>query len=169
MTFRNLYRKTAIALAVTGALAGGQVIANDTDTLTVTAGVDATCDITSVEVLNFGTLDLVNDATSSADITWVCTNGFDTTIALNGGGTSNINNRNMVGASNGDSLVYQLYTDAGLGTVFGDGANGSTVPANGAGFGNAQTTTVHGQVLASDAENVSADTYNDNVTVTITF
>ena len=71
MTFRNLYRKTAIALAVTGALAGGQVIANDTDTLTVTAVVDATCDITNVEVLNFGTLDLVNDATSSADITWV--------------------------------------------------------------------------------------------------
>ena len=136
MTFRNLYRKTAIALAVTGALAGGQVIADDTDTLTVTAVVDATCDITSVEVLNFGTLDLVNDATSTADITWVCTNGFDTTIALNGGGTSNINNRNMVGASNGDSLVYQLYTDAGLGTVFGDGVNGgSTVPASGAGFG----------------------------------
>ena len=169
MTFRNLYRKTAIALAVTGALSGGQVIADDTDTLTVTAVVDATCDITNVEVLNFGTLDLVNDATSSAEITWVCTNGFDTTIALNGGRTGNINNRNMLGSANNDDLVYQLYTDAALGTVFGDGANGSTVPASGTGFGNPQTTTVHGEVLASDAQNVSADTYNDNVTVTITF
>ena len=169
MTFRNLYRKTAIALAVTGALAGGQVIADDTDTLTVTAVVDATCDITNVEVLNFGTLDLINDATSSADITWVCTNGYDTTIALNGGGTSSISNRNMVGAANGDTLVYQLYTDAGLGTVFGDGIDGSTVAASGAGFGNPQTTTVYGEVLASDAQDVQADTYNDNVTVTITF
>ncbi len=169
MTFRNQYRKTAIALAVTGALAGGQVIADDTDTLTVTAVVDATCDITNVEVLNFGTLDLINDATSSADITWVCTNGYDTTIALNGGGASDINNRNMVGSANGDNLVYQLYTDAGLGTVFGDDTDGSTVAASGAGFGNPQTTTVYGEVLASDAENVRADTYNDNVTVTITF
>jgi len=169
MTFRNLYRKTAIALAVTGALAGGQVIADDTDTLTVTAVVDATCDITNVEVLNFGTLDLINDATSSADITWVCTNGYDSTIALNGGGTSNITNRNMVGSVNNDNLVYQLYTDAGLGTVFGDGIDGSTVAASGAGFGNPQTTTVYGEVLASDAQDVQADTYNDNVTVTITF
>ena len=169
MTFRNLYRKTAVAMAVTGALAGGQVIADDTDDLTVTAVVEATCAITNVETLDFGTLDLVNDATSTADITWVCTNGFDTTIALNGGGTGNINNRNMVGSANGDSLVYQLYTDAGLGTVFGDGANGSTVPANGAGFGNPQTTTVHGEVLATDAQNVQADNYDDIVEVRIIF
>ncbi len=75
----------------------------------------------------------------------------------------------MVGSANGDSLVYQLYTDAGLGTVFGDGTDGSTVAASGAGFGSPQTTTVYGEVLANDAQDVQADTYNDNVTVTITF
>ncbi len=172
MTFRNLYRKSAIALAVTGALAGGQVIADDTDSLMVTAVVEATCTIQSVDVLDFGTLDLVTDVQQTADITWVCTNNFDTTISLDGGESNDIANRRMTGTANGDTIPYQLYTDntySAGGSVFGDGNIGNPVDVTGAGFGNPQTTTVYGELIATDAQNVQADDYDDDVTVTIAF
>jgi spore coat protein U-like protein len=103
-----------------------------------------------------------------------CTRGTGFTVSLNGGGGGNIAARRM--ASTGtpaEQLQYQLYTDAGRNTTFGDGTTGSTVGGTGAGMGVPQTqnVTVYGRVpdnAANQAAAVLAD-YTDSVTITVTY
>jgi spore coat protein U-like protein len=155
---RILVPASALALIV------GPISANETAQMTVQAVVAPACQLTAIEVLDFGLLDqaAVNDA--QADITWVCTAGHATTIELDGGGSGNILARTMSG-----SLPYQLYTDAGRSQVFGDGTNGSVVAVNGAGYASPATVTVYGRVTQADAAAASGGNYNDTINVTIFF
>jgi len=65
-----------------------------------------------------------------------------------------------------NTLEYNLYTDAGRTTVWGDGT-ASSVTAAGTGSGAQQSLTVYGRIPAS--QSVPAGSYSDTVTATINF
>jgi len=148
--------------------------ATDSATFEVRATVAEVCVIDSAADLDFGTItpNAAAEYTASGDVEWRCTNGTAADLSLDGGTTtSDITARAMDGASGASDLTYQLFTDAAFANVFGDGTNGDVASGTGAGMAaaNAQSTTVYGRVLDTDAVNADPDTYADTVTVTLTF
>lgn len=159
------WRRVCTFGLLVGVLAG-PAVADDTGTMNVTANVAPSCQLNAVGTMAFGTLDQANNNDAQADITWVCTIGFNTTIVLDGGGSGSIGARAMGGAG---TLPYQLYTDSARTIVFGDGTTGSAVGVNGAGYGSPGTVTVYGQVTQANAAAAVAGNYTDAVGVTIIF
>lgn len=112
------------------------------------------------------------DSTSS--IVLRCSKGTPYTIKLNAETTSGstVTQRLMAPTTTGnpDILDYNLYTTATHTTIWGDGTSGTvTVTGTGNGVGAAQTIThtVYGQIPAG--QDVSPDTYNDTISVTVEF
>lgn len=96
------------------------------------------------------------------------------TIALSPGGSGSFRPRLM--SSGSARLQYNLYTDAGLTAIWGDGSGGSrtvtaTIMASCNRGGNRcrgqQTTAVYGSIPAG--QNVAAGSYADTITVTVTY
>lgn len=148
--------------------------ATTTGMLTVQAQVAKNC-LVSSPTLNFGTYNPGGGAVSqSATISVRCTKNTGFTVALNGGQAANINARKMKSTSTpAETLDYQLFTNAGLTTVFGDGTTGSTAPGTGLGMAalNAINVTVYGQ-LPDTAVNQGAAVltdYTDSVTITVAY
>jgi spore coat protein U domain-containing protein, fimbrial subunit CupE1/2/3/6 len=159
-----LYRRSLLVAA--GVLLSSAALADQSATMTVQANVLASCELSSVPTIDFGNLDPTTDNLTQGDITWVCTNGYDTVIKLDGGGSANILARTMGGAG---TLPYQLYTDASRTQVFGDDVNGSSAAVSGVGYASPGTVAVYGRVLQADAATAVAGAYSDTVNVTIVF
>ena len=158
---KRTLKRTRVALAVAALAGSGAVTAADTDTLTVTASVQPTCAIETVNNLAFG--DVLFDADTDQDTTIdVFCNTATGTLTLDGGTNGALAGRLMSDGTN--TLPYQLYTDAARTTVFGDGTGGTdTVSVTGS-----QTVTVYGRVTQSDAQAATPSAgYTDDVTVTI--
>jgi spore coat protein U-like protein len=139
-----------------------------------------TCSVTSSAVA-FGTYDpslgTPYDSTGTVAVTCSLTKpdtvlvGF--TIAITQGASGAYSNRTLIaGASN---LVYNIYTDPGHTSVWGDGSGGSNL-LNGSvglghGLGNNGTDTVnytsYGRITAG--QDVLPGTYMDLLTVTVTY
>ncbi len=140
--------------------------ATATGTLGVSLTVAATCTISSVANVTFGTLTtLVAGATANGAFTMTCSNGvaYQTTIgtSVNASGVQ----RRMVGAVNTTSFInYNLFSDAARTIAYptvGVGIAGS-------GTGAAQTTTIFGAIPAV-AVTPKNDIYSDTVTITVTY
>jgi spore coat protein U-like protein len=167
--FAPIAAATLLALGAASAHA-----ATTTGTLTVQAQVAKNCIVTS-PTLNFGTYNPGGGAIAqNATISVRCTKNTGFSVALNGGQAANINARKMKSTSTpAETLDYQLFTNAGLSTVFGDGTTGNT--AAGAGLGmapiNAVSVTVYGQLPDSTANQGAAvlTDYTDSVTITVTY
>jgi len=145
-------------------------VADDTGTLSVSATVPKVCKIDTVAAMGFGPVSATADTDSSANILWRCSKSSTTEIRLNAGGGPSIAAREMAsGAVN--KLGYQLYTDNGFGTVWGDGTDGSAVTVTGQGMGapSQQTTTIYGRVTSTQTAVAAEGAYLDSVTVTILF
>ncbi|HSN72952.1 MAG TPA: spore coat protein U domain-containing protein, partial [Steroidobacteraceae bacterium] len=71
----------------------------------------------------------------------------------------------------GGSLNYNLYTDAGFTTIWGDGTGGTgNQVGSGTGLGNSQAYTVYGQIPDSGTNLNSAEgDYADTVTVSVIY
>jgi spore coat protein U-like protein len=134
---------------------------------TVTANVVNNCNI-STTAMSFGSPSMLTSAvTSTSTISVQCTDGDAWELALNGGSTSgSVTAREMKGATYGSTVNYQLYTDSGRSTVWGDGTS-STSMVTGTGTGSAVSVTVYGKVPAQTTP--QPDTYSDTVTATISF
>jgi spore coat protein U-like protein len=155
-------------LAPALAQAAGNSVGN---TFQVQATIVSSCQVTGT-TLNFGnTIDALAaavplDATSTLTVT--CSNTTPYTVALNAGvnagGASNFSTRKMKSGSN--TLGYQLYTDTGRSTVWGDGTASSSTSA-GTGTGSAQTLTIYGRLPS--LANAVPGAYTDTVTVTVTY
>jgi spore coat protein U-like protein len=158
--------RSALAAAIACVLVSGIAVADDVANMTVMANVAPSCQLSSVPTIDFGTLDPLINNDAQGDITWVCTNGSNTVIRLDGGGAGDIGARAMAGAG---SLPYQLYTDNARTTVFGDGATGDTVPVAGVGYASPGNVTVYGRVAQADAAVAPNGNYSDTVQVTIVF
>ena len=158
-----------ISAAVLLAVAGTAAAVTKTDNMQVSATVAKNCFINAPD-LNLGTFEGDNNLTVNSTISVRCTSGTIFNVDLStGAGT--YANRTM---SNGtDTLSYNLYTDAGYTTVWGDGT-GTTGRGSGTGtgmaIGNAQSLIVYGRLLASaNTGAVGAGTYTDTITATITY
>jgi spore coat protein U-like protein len=134
----------------------------DTDILTVTATVLSACSL-SGGTLNFGTY--TSGQTSNLDvngtINYVNCSG-NLTFALDGGGSGNVNARQMNSGSS--RLNYQIYRNSTRSAVWGAGADAQGVTVIGTQSG---TVPVYGRIPASQV--VPDGTYTDTVNVTLTF
>src|SRR5215218_1286854 len=117
-----------------------------TDTFDVTLTIQAGCEVSAPNNLNFGTVTFLDTAlTTSADFSVRCTSGTNGTISLNGGigASGTVATRTMESGAN--VVNYSLYTTGTYTTIWGDGSSGtSTVAHNGTGSTN--TLTIYGQV-----------------------
>ncbi len=168
------FTRALVAITVLGA-APAFAATTITSSISVTASVSANCTFaaTPSTAVAFGTYDTLAGApTATGTIVARCTKNTAYTLALGvgAGAGASYTGRFMTGAVTSDLLGYNLFTTAGLATVFGDGTGAtSTVGGTGTGFGVAfnQTTNVFGRIPA--LQNVSADTYSDTVVVSLTY
>lgn len=173
----NKILKSALAattLIALSALGGTAYAATATSNLAVSASVTANCTIDASGGLAFGAYDPVvtnasTDLTGSGTINTTCTNGAAATITLGQGANADAGStdaapvRRMLSGTS-DYLSYQLYTDSGYATVWGNTAGtGAAVTGTGA----AVSTTVYGSVAAG--QNVASGSYSDTVVATVTF
>jgi spore coat protein U-like protein len=118
--------------------------------------------------VSFGSYDVFAGAPTdtTGTVSFTCTGNADVTITLSKGGSSTFNPRTLSGGT--DTLNYNLYKDGARTTIWGDGT-GSTATYTQAGVPNntAQNLTIYARIPA--AQDVSAGTYTDSVTVTLDF
>ncbi|MCX7770911.1 MAG: spore coat U domain-containing protein [Proteobacteria bacterium] len=127
-----------------------------------------TCNITNITPVNFGNYDVAlttpKDATGS--ITISCDKRAIVTISLNRGLYSqSFSYRNMKHTNLPDLLAYNLYTSAGMTTVWGDGSGGSSTVNIEVKNNRPSTAIIYGRIFPS--QNVSMGNYMDTVTITI--
>lgn len=134
-------------------------------------GAHAACHVTA-SPLSFGAYDVFDPLArpSAATLTVWCDPGqpADVTIGIGPSARSgSISTRQMQLVSGTDRLNYNLFTDASLTSVWGDGTAGASVvvPHVTHGSGNIPVT-VYGAIPAG--QDVSAGTYSDSVLVTVT-
>ena len=157
------------AMAVLAVSAQPALATDSTGDLSVTATITSNCAVSTTTVA-FGpidvTLNTAVDATGGISIT--CTNGVAWTAKANagtGGAGTSLTHRKMTGPA---KMSYDLYTDAGRTTKWGDGVTSGTGAFAGTGTGSAQDRTVYGRVRAGNT-GASAGNYSDTVTVTVTY
>ena len=131
----------------------------------------AACTVSATGV-NFGAYDVfvANPLDSTGTVTVTCDQAPppDVVISIGPSGTSGaFIPRQMRSASTPDRLNYNLFTNAGRSSVWGDGAPGtSTVFLKNVKKNRPAVTTIYGRIPAG--QNVSVGTYSDSLTVTIT-
>ena len=161
--------KLAIAGALLVASATAGAATTKTTTMTVSAAVAANCNVQAGN-LSFGTYDASAVKTGSADVTVRCSKNTLYAVKLSAGGGS-YGQRLLSDGTN--TLQYNLFTESGLGTVWGDGT-GSTKVVNGKGLGmsnsGAITHTVYGELPNSATnQDAPAGSYGDSITVTVEY
>ena len=159
----------ACLLTASNAFAGASP---QTTTFLVSATVGKSCIVTST-ALAFGTYDQLaaGAATGTSTVSLQCTNGAAAVIALNGGVNGTLAQRKMKDSVSLNLLNYQLYTTGGNATVWGDGT-GVTATQTYNSVNSTLTTpfTVYGTIPAAQNVAVStSNTYQDTITVTVTF
>jgi spore coat protein U-like protein len=130
---------------------------------TVTASVTSQCAV-SATTLNFGTVGLLlanTDLTST--LTVQCASGVAYQVGLDNGQNASGTTRRMTGP--GGLVSYELYRNSTRTQRWGATLNTDTVV--GSGNGNNQSLTVYGRVPPQTTP--TAGTYNDTITVTVTY
>nr|WP_230463626.1 spore coat U domain-containing protein [Burkholderia ubonensis] len=131
--------------------------------MTVTATVDATCQITTTP-LAFGTYTgAQTDATSTVSVT--CTNTTPYNVGLDAGLAPGATVTTRAMSITGASLPYSLFQDAGRTVNWGNTVGTDTVA--GTGNGSTQALTVYGRLAAGQL--VTPGAYTDTITATITY
>jgi spore coat protein U-like protein len=164
-------RANVLAPVVAGALlslAGNAWAATKTASFTVSANVLKNC-VISAGNLALGDFDGTNDLTSTSAVSVRCTNGTPYSVTLSTGASGSYANRTLTNGT--DTLVYNLYTDAGHTTIWGDNTGGSGhVVGAGTGFAAATALDVYGRLLASDNTGpVDAGVYTDTIVASIVY
>jgi spore coat protein U-like protein len=164
----RLSQRASLLLATATLLLGAASAhaGTDSDTMTVTATVIASCDITT-NPMAFGNYNPVSGTPLDAATTLGvhCTNGTAYEIAMNAGAGAGatIPSRRMTNGS--DTLTYSIYRDSNRSNVWGQ-TSGSNV-LTGTGTGASQTLNVYGRVPINQTSPAAA--YTDTITVTLTY
>lgn len=160
----------AAALVLSLGMSGSSYAATTTGTANINATIANTCAINSIT--SPGTAALtggVAPSQTSGTISLTCTSGDAEGIAINSGvngsgsGTSGIT-RNVKNGSN--SLGYQVYSNSGATTIWGDLAGTNTVTSTGTGAAQSFTFYVD---FNTPALTLPAGTYSDTLTVTLSY
>jgi spore coat protein U-like protein len=144
-----------------------------TTTIAVSATVTKNCSVGATAVAFGAYYPGTGPMSSNSTVTVKCTKGTTYTVSLDkgttGGGT--IAQRLMTDGAAGDTLQYNLFKDAAMTIVWGDGGGLSQTNAGiGAGMGTGQTFTAYGQLPDAGTNlNAPAATYNDTVTVSVAY
>jgi spore coat protein U-like protein len=170
--FTSLSLGASLTLGGALFLAGPADAATATDNIAVGATVTANCTI-AASPLAFGAYDpVVTNAsaplTGATSVAVTCTNGAPVTVTLGQGlhdatGTAAAPVRRMLSGTT-DFLAYNLFTDVGRGTVWG---NTLVTGVDSTGSGVSQTVDIFGTV--APGQNVVTGTYADTVVATVTF
>ena len=164
-----------LAAAVSGVAIAAAAFSAPASAATATAnlGVSATvtnnCTI-STAALAFGSYDpVVAHASTNLDgtgtVTVACTKGVAPTVGLGLGSNASGGTRRMTDGSS-NYLTYEMYSDAGRTTVWGD-SGGALYAPGAAPSKTARNFTVYGRIPAR--QNAFVGSYSDTITVTITF
>jgi spore coat protein U domain-containing protein, fimbrial subunit CupE1/2/3/6 len=145
--------------------------------LSVTASVAAKCIVSSTSVVAFGAYDpVVTNASGGSDLDGTgsvgiqCTPGNGTSISLDSGANASGNQRRMQGPAGTSSafLNYNLYSDSGRTTAWGNGSNGASSFAISTSSTAAERTfTVYGRV--PKGQDVNVGSFTDTVQATVNF
>jgi spore coat protein U-like protein len=163
-------KNTQRALLAAGLIAAttGAFASTVTTSFQVQANVNAQCSISAVN-LTFPAVDPLSSQTDGATTVSVkCTKNSAYTVGLNAGTTAGSTIAQRLMANGADLMDYNLYTDAGRSSIWGNSA-GSWVSGTGAGMGTAQVLNVYGRVAAGQT-NLAVGTFTEpTVTVTVTY
>ena len=177
MTIRQILVSATAAVAL--ALPAVQLFAASSAGvgLSVTASVTAKCSVSSTSVVAFGPYDpVVTNASGGADLDGTgsvgikCTPGNGTSISLDSGANASGNQRRMQGPAGSSSafLNYDLYSDSGRTTAWGNGSNGASSFAISAASNAAERTfTVYGRI--PKGQDVNVGSFTDTVQATVNF
>ena len=181
-------KNAKIATLLSAVFAAGTVgtsawAGTNTGSLPVTASVAQSCVVSATSAVAFGAYDPVGANAAAAlagtgSISLKCTKGSTSITAdLSAGANAVGNQRKMLGTTNSDLLNYSItqpataspWTSCAGSTVWGSTVGGSVYTPTGVTWtaAAAQAFTVCGSVPA--AQNVSADSYTDTITVTVNF
>ncbi len=139
-------------------VSGMATAATSTGTLNVDATVVGSCSVEGTTAINFGNYDPTSatPTDSAGDVQVRCTKNTAYTVYIGA-------DRSMTDGT--DTLNYELYSDAGRSSAWGDTLGtgvGYTAPDN-----NTAAHTIYGRVSA--LQNVGVGTYTDTVTVTVEY
>jgi spore coat protein U-like protein len=165
-------RKILTATLAAAALAAGVAqAATTTTTFAVTATVLSTCSATAATLAFPNYTPGGGAQIGNTTISVKCTKNTPFTVGLNAGSTTGDTFAQRLMGSGANTLQYNLFTTAGLATIFGDGTGGtSTVPGTGLGVATAASVQVFGQVPDSATnQSAIAGSYSDTITVTVTY
>lgn len=125
------------------------------------------CTLSSTAV-SFNSYNIFSSANTLAtgSVSFKCTFSAAITIQLSKGHATTFNPRTMTFSSS--VLNYNLYQDAALTEIWGDGTGGSTEYSNSHPGTSTVTLTVYGSIPALQ-QGVAAGAYSDSITATITF
>ena len=163
--------KVVTALALAGSVTLVHA-ATSTGQLSVDATVAASCSVANT-TLTFGSVDPLvlasTDADAQADISVTCSNTTSYNVGLDAGLTTGatVTTRQMdISGTGTDKLNYSLYSDSARSVNWGNTVGTDTVV--GTGSGSAIAHTVYGRI-PSGQNNAPVGTYNDTVTITVTY
>ena len=164
--------KLAIATAIiAGAmgLSATSYAATDTSTMTVSTTVLMSCNI-SAGAMTFASYDptLAADSDAEATIESTCTSGGAAIITMGQGdgehGDSSDASPERQMTAGSEKLEYEVYSDSSRATEWG---NTSATGVSVTGTGSAQSLTAYGRIAG--LQQVSAASFTDSVTVTVTY
>ncbi len=146
---------------------------------TVSADFDVTFEVQTVCTLAAAALvfpaangAITADVNAQTSLTVNCSNGVQYTIALSGGGSNDVTNRQLTGQARaaGTDIGYTLYRDAARTLNWGETTGTDTLAGNG--IGADQGVTIYGSIPAAPfgvGNTPPAGTYQDTITATITY
>lgn len=163
---RQILSVLGALLAVFVFCSPGAQASTATGTFTATITIQASCQVISTNTLNFGTQGILianTDVTSTFNVQ--CTNSTPYNIGLNAGTGTGATTATRLMTNGANTVAYQMYSNAGRTTNWGNTVGTDTVA--GTGNGTQQALTVYGRVAPQTTPAPAA--YNDTVTVTVTY
>jgi spore coat protein U-like protein len=165
-------RTTALTAALIGAigLSSAHAATDITDTFKVSITLENSC-LIDAKPLDFGIqTSLANDIDAATTVEVKCTGANPVSIAFNAGtGTGSTISDRQMNNSAGDTVDYNLYSDASRtnATLLGDGVTGTTIAFTSTGSDVVDVKDVYGRVPTQTAKPSGA--YESIVTATLTF
>lgn len=139
----------------------------DTTTFEVTATVADSCTVEADDLV-FGAYDPFAGTAldEEGEVRVHCTKGTDYDIGLDEGENPDVEQRRMSHETEGEEFLdYELYSDPGRESRWGDTSGTDTVSDTGT--GSVQAHPVYGRIPAE--QNVEAGNYSDTISVTVSF
>ena len=159
--------KSALLAAGLGlAIVPATYAATATGTLNLSITIQASCTVVSATAINFGSMATIAanvDQTSTLTVNCSSTTPYTVSLGLGGGTGATVASRKMMSGAN--LVNYTLYRDALRTQLWGTTIGTDTVAGTGTGAN--QTLTIYGRVPAQAVP--PPGTYNDAVTVTVTY